>query len=259
MIDIHSHILPEIDDGSRGIDETMAMLKEAEKVGFKEIITTPHYFEGYYESNEVVREELISNIKTQMNAQRISVSLYTGNEIYITEDTMNNVKLRKASSLNHTKYVLVEFDLNVKPMNMLNLIYKILKERYIPILAHPERYGFIQQDLMILKELASNGVLLQCNYGSFVGMYGKKAEIIAKKLLRNNMISFLGTDAHRANSIYEKVPEIMKELTNLVGEAKVDEITDSNQRKVLCNRDIEACEPKEIKLNLIEKFIMNKK
>ena len=259
MIDIHSHILPGIDDGSRSIDETLEMLREAEKAGFKEIITTPHYFEGYYEKDEETREQLINNVKAQMDIKKISVSLYVGNEIYITEDTMNNVKVRKASSLNSTKYVLVEFDLNARPMNMMNLIYKILKERYIPILAHPERYRFVQQDPSTLYELASNGVLLQCNYGSFAGMYGKKAEIIARKLLKNNMISFLGTDAHRAKSIYQKVPEIFKELTELVGEAKVDEITDSNQRKVLYNKDIEVDEPKEIKLNLIERVIMNKK
>lgn len=259
MIDIHSHILPEIDDGSRSIDETMEMLKEAENAGFREIITTPHYFEGYYEVDESTREQLINKVKSQMGAHKTSVSLYIGNEIYITEDTMDNVKAKKASSLNNKKYVLVEFDLNVKPMNMLNMIYKVLKERYIPILAHPERYRFVQQNPAILTELASNGVLFQCNYGSFIEMYGRKAEIIAKKLLKNNMISFLGTDAHRANSIYIKVPEIIKVLTNLAGEAKVDEITDSNQRRVLNNQDIEVSEPKKIKLNLIERMVMNKK
>ena len=87
-------------------------------------------------------------------------------------------------------------------------------------------------------------------------MYGRKAEIIAKKLLKSNMISFLGTDTHRANSVYTRVPEIVKVLTDLVGEAKVDEITDSNQRRVLNNQDIEVNEPK---LSLIERMIMNKK
>jgi protein-tyrosine phosphatase len=259
MIDIHSHILPGIDDGSRSIDETMAMLKEAENAGFREIITTPHYFEGYYEADERTREQLINNVKAQMDAHKTSVSLYIGNEIYITEDTMDNVKAKKVSSLNNKKYVLVEFDLNVMPMNMMNMIYKVLKERYIPILAHPERYRFVQQDPSILTELASNGVLFQCNYGSFIGMYGRKAEIIAKKLLKSNMISFLGTDTHRANSVYTRVPEIIKVLIDFVGEAKVDEITDSNQRRVLNNQDIEVNEPKEIKLSLIERMIMNKK
>lgn len=258
MIDIHSHILPGIDDGSRHIDETTDMLKEAEQVGFKGIITTPHYFEGYYDVDEATREQIISNVKAKMVAQRINVDLYIGNEIYITEDTMDNVKAKRASSLNNSKYVLVEFDLNVKPMNMLNMIFKILKEKYVPILAHPERYRFVQKDPTMLHELATNGVLLQCNYGSFVGVYGRKAEIIAKKLLKNDMISFLGTDTHRAKSIYRRVPEIMQELIKLVGKEKVNEITELNPRKVLCNEDIEANEPKEIKLSLIEKMIMNK-
>ena len=259
MIDIHSHILPGIDDGARNIIETIDMLKEAERAGFTNIITTPHYFEGYYEADVKTREKLLNNVKAQMNFQKINVSLYTGNEIYITENIMDNIKLNKASSLNNTAYILFEFDLNVKPMNMLNLIYKVLKEKYIPILAHPERYSFIQKDPMIAYELAQNGVLMQCNYGSFIGMYGRKAEIIAKKLLKNNMVHFLGSDAHKTKNIYTQIPRVVKELNEFVGKAKVDEITDSNPRKLLYNRYIEVNEPKPIKLSLMEKMILNRK
>ena len=121
MIDIHSHILPGIDDGARNIIETIDMLKEAERAGFTNIITTSHYFEGYYETDVKTREKLLNNVKAQMNFQKINVSLYTGNEIYITENIVDNIKQNKASTLNNTAYVLIAFDLNVKPMNMLKI------------------------------------------------------------------------------------------------------------------------------------------
>ncbi len=259
MIDMHCHILPGVDDGARNIVESLDMLKEAERVGFNNIIVTPHYFEGYYEVDEKRRIKVLDSLKAQMNFQKIAVSLYTGNEIYITENTMENIKSKKASTLNNTPYVLIEFDLNTKPMNILNLIYKILKEKDIPILAHPERYKFIQDDPMIAYELVQNGVLMQCNYGSFVGYYGEKAKILAKKFLKSNMVHFLGTDAHRPKTLYPMVPRVMKELNEFIGKAKVDEITDSNPRKVLFNQYIEIDDPIKPKFSLIEKLKLGKK
>jgi protein-tyrosine phosphatase len=231
MIDIHSHILPGIDDGSRSIDETLEMLREAEKAGFKEIITTPHYFEGYYEKDEETREQLINNVKAQMDIKKISVSLYVGNEIYITEDTMNNVKLRKASSLNSTKYVLVEFDLNARPMNMMNLIYRILKERCIPILAHPERYTAFQDDFSLISELSEMGVLMQCNLGSILGKYGRSARRMVRKMAKEDLIFTFGSDAHRVfQEGYFKKAEA--KFTKIYGEEKMNELMVLNPRKL---------------------------
>jgi len=97
---------------------------------------------------------------------------------------------------------------------------------------------------------------MQCNYGSIIGQYGKKAQIIVKKLYENNMVHFLGTDVHKQNTIYERIPEILPQISEIIGEEKLEEITTLNAQKVLENKRIDIDEPKQIKLSLKEKIIL---
>ena len=97
---------------------------------------------------------------------------------------------------------------------------------------------------------------MQCNYGSIIWQYGKKAQIIVKKLYENNMVHFLGTDVHKQNTIYERIPEILPQISEIIGEEKLEEITTLNAQKVLENKRIDIDEPKQIKLSLKEKIIL---
>jgi len=164
MIDIHSHILPEIDDGSRDIDESVEMIGEAAEAGFDTIISTSHYMEDYYEADVQRRTKLIKILKDELKENNIEMDLELGSEIYITDNINNYLKEGKASTLAGSDYVLFEFPLNAKPQNMLDLVFEIQKGRKLPILAHPERYRFIQQDPEILYDLIDRGVLMQTNY-----------------------------------------------------------------------------------------------
>ena len=259
MIDFHSHILPNVDDGSRSVEETFSMIKEAEKAGFDSIISTSHYMEGYYETQNEERSFWLEAIEKNFKTQNINMKLYLGNEIYITENIIKLLENNKASTINNTAYVLFEFPLTVEPMNIYDLIYDMTKNKIVPILAHPERYLFVQKDPELIYELIQKGVLMQSNYGSFIGRYGESAEIIARKLLENNMVHLLGSDAHRANTIYPQVPNVLKELKRLVGEEKVIEMTDTNPKLVLNNKRIDIAEPQHLKLSFKEKLVMNLK
>ncbi len=144
--------------------------------------------------------------------------------------------------------------LNTKPLNLYDVIYDILQLKLKPILAHPERYSFIQENPNIIKDLIETGVLMQANYGSIVGLYGRNAQVIVRKFLKNNMIHFLGSDVHREKSIYLKIPEILKEIEKLVGEEKLEELTTTNAKLVLENKEIEVEDPDELKLSFVEKM-----
>ena len=123
----------------------------------------------------------------------------------------------QASSINGTKYVLFEFPLiNTRPMNDKEVIYRLVENGYIPIIAHPERYPFIQENPDYLYELEEMGALFQANYGSIIGMYGLKAKKTLKILLKNNLISFFGSDAHRPEQVYNKMPKIIKKLKKII-------------------------------------------
>ena len=256
MIDIHTHILPNIDDGARSIEETFNLIKEAKNAGFEAIVSTSHYKEGYYETDTPEREVWINAIHENLQTKNIDIKLYLGNEIYMTENIVKLLEDGKASTINDTSYVLFEMPLNIEPENLYDIIYEMKQCKLVPILAHPERYTFIQNEPELAYDLIQKGVLMQANYGSIIGEYGYKAQFIAKKFFENNMIHFLGSDVHRQNTIYAKMPEILSELNSVIGEEKLEELTTKNPQLALRNKRIDISEPHPIELSLKEKIIM---
>ena len=259
MIDFHSHILPNIDDGSKSVEETFELLKEARQAGFNSIISTSHYMENYYEVTASEREIWIKALSENLQKENIDLKLYLGNEIYISENMIELLKTGKATTINNTNYLLFEFPLNAKPLNMYDIIYDLLEYKIIPVLAHPERYSFIQKEPEIIYDLIQKGVLMQANYGSILGLYGEKAQLIVRKFLENDMVHFLGSDVHKKNSIYTKIGQALSEIKLIIGEDKLKELTTINPSLVIENERIDIDEPKEFKLSLKEKMIINLK
>ena len=233
MIDFHSHILPQIDDGSKSYNETIEMLEEAKNAGFEKIISTSHYIEKYYEINEEQRLQLLKNINFQ------DIKLYLGSEIYVTNEIVQLLKDKKASTINNSRYVLYELPMHSKNMNDKEIIYRIVENGYVPIIAHPERYSYVQEAPEYVEELAEMGALFQSNYGSIIGMYGEKAKKTVKKLLKQNLIHFFGSDVHRPEQIYPKIPKILKKLNKIVSQEKLEELTTLNAQKVLNDEEID--------------------
>ena len=227
MIDFHSHILPNIDDGSKSIEESINLIEEAKKAGFTDIILTSHYLENYYEANNTERQDLLKQICENNN---LDVKLYLGSEIFVTENIINLINERKASTINNSKYVLFELPMNNNVLYLKELIFRLIENNFIPIIAHPERYSYVKKNPNMLLELIEMGVLFQSNYASIIGYYGKDAQITVKKLLKNNMIHFLGTDVHRQNTIYKKIPEILEKLEKLIGKEKLYELSNTNPK-----------------------------
>lgn len=256
MIDFHTHILPNIDDGAKSIDETFNLIKEAQAVGFDAVVLTSHYRENYYETDTPEREVWLKAIYENLKIKNVDTNLYLGNEIYLTENIINLLEEGKASTINDTSYALFEMSKDVEPDNLYELVHEMVHCKIVPILAHPERYKFIQKEPELVYELIKNGVLMQANYGSIIGKYGKKAQIIVRKLLENNMIHFLGTDVHRQNTIYKDIPKILEELSNLIGEEKLEQLTTINPQLALKNKKIDILEPNMIELSWKEKLIM---
>lgn len=243
MIDFHSHILPNIDDGSRSMEESINLIREATEAGFTGIISTSHYLQDYYECDEQERRKLLEDIddeasKLSNNIGMQMPKLYLGSEIYITTDMINLLEEKKASTINNTKYVLFELPMNSKPLFVKDVVYKLIEDGYRPIIAHPERYSYVKEDIGFVKELKDMGALFQSNYGSIIGMYGNSAKKTVKKLLKENLISFLGSDVHKTGQIYPKIPKILKKLNRWIPSDMVQNLTTFNAQKVLENQEI---------------------
>ena len=253
MIDCHSHIVNGVDDGSGNVEQSLKIIKEAEKAGFDKIIVTPHYMEDYYivPKNEI--KEKIDVLQELCDKLKINIKLYQGNEIYITNHIVELLK-DKAVSLNDSRYVLFETPMNIEPQNLIEVIYKLKEIKKVPVLAHPERYSFIQKDVNKILALAEMGVLFQCNYGSIIGQYGINAKKTIKILLENNLVSFLGSDVHKEGNIYRQMSEIKDKLSKIISDEKIEELTNDNIEKVINNEEIELEIPNKIKIGLFSKL-----
>ena len=249
MIDVHCHLVYGVDDGSANINETLQMLKEAKEAGFTDIILTPHY-SNYFNVVSSEIEARISKIKEL--SKDLGINLYHGNEIYITSTLMEDLKNKNSVTLNNSKYVLFEVPLNNSTYNIDEVVYSILNDGKVPIMAHPERYDFVQENPNWLLDYIDRGVLFQSNYASVLGWYGKSAKETVKKLLTHNMVHFLGSDNHKPHTIYEEMPSLLKTVEKLIGKDYLEILSVKNPQKVLNNENIEIEDAEKIN----DKFFM---
>ena len=200
---------------------------------------TPHYITGYYENSGNDIRLLKDSLQKIVEEKQISVNLHQGMEVYITEEIEELIKKGEIITLANSNYILMEFPMNIAPRYVDDVLFLMQNMGYQVIIAHPERYRFVQEDIEYAKQWVEKGCLLQSNFGSIVDIYGKEAKKTVKKLFKLNLISFLGTDTHKQGTIYTIMPQIIKKLTKVISEEKLYEITEKNPRKVLCNENLE--------------------
>ena len=239
-IDIHSHILYGIDDGSKSIEESINIIKEHIKMGFTDIVVTPHYIENSkYETNNIDKENILKTLKQELKKQNININLYLGNEVFVNNNLEELLKKKEISTINNSKYLLIEFPMNEKPKDINNIIYELKIKGIIPIIAHPERYDYVEKNPNLVLEWIEEGALLQSNYGSIIGVYGSGPQKTIKKLLKKDLIEFLATDIHYPNNkIYLNMDKIRKKLKKLITEERFIELTNTNPKKIIENKEI---------------------
>lgn len=235
MIDIHSHLIPNVDDGSSSVKETFNMIEEAKNVGFTDIILTSHFLHNYYEPKP---EELVfwkDKLQEILEKEGKDIKLHCGMEIYISNQLEESVNNKEILTLANSRYILIELPISANIKYLENTIYFLKSLSLQPIIAHPERYKYIQKDLSIIESYIDMGILIQCNYGSILGLYGKEAKKTIKQLLKKDYINFLASDCHTENTIYKLIPKAKRKIKKIVGESKLYEISTLNPKKILEN------------------------
>ena len=235
MVDIHSHLIPNIDDGSGSIEETVAMLNEAKQAGFTDIILTSHYMEKAYENKPEIIELWTEQLKKIVNNENLDINLYTGNELYISDNIEELIRNKQVLTLANSMYLLMELPLNSYVQYVGDAIFTLRAMHITPIIAHPERYSYVQDNIDFVQVLINQGCLIQCNYASIIGVYGRKAEKTVKKLLKMDLVHFLGSDCHKPNTIYKKMPKIIAELKKVTTEEQLNCLTTEDPKKILRN------------------------
>ncbi len=197
MIDIHSHILPNVDDGSDGMETSLAMLREAAGLGVSDIFLTPHYmrFRNYLSPSSINRE-IFSRVLEEVKREKLPIKLHLGNEIYYSVDMLDAIRKGVVLPLGDSDKILIEFSLLEEEDDIGEAIANVISLGYVPVIAHLERYPYVSKtkDYEIMKRM---GALIQVNARSIVRHSDFAAHNKAMKLLKAGLVDFVASDQHR--------------------------------------------------------------
>ncbi len=195
-IDMHAHLLPGLDDGAENSAMALKMLRQAQAEGIREIILTPHYKPMRHNPRPETVRQALYRLEELRDAAGLSVRLYLGNEVYYGSDVIEALQEDRAFTMADSSCVLVEFNPVQDYAYIREATYSLLAEGYIPILAHVERYRCLMEKKARVKELCGMGCRLQVNASSIAGKNGMTCRKNVKWLLRQEYVSFVGTDCH---------------------------------------------------------------
>jgi tyrosine-protein phosphatase YwqE len=195
-IDLHSHLIPGIDDGAKNMDDSLFLIKGLYELGFKKIITSPHIMSGGYDNTPEIILSGRDKVRAALKENNIPVEFDAWAEYYLDETIMKKIEEKSLLTMGNN-YVLVELSYLIKSNSSTTYFYELIRNGYKVILAHPERYPYYYEDsLDQYSSLKDQGIYFQMNIASLTGTYGKGAKSMAEKMIDNNMIDFISTDLH---------------------------------------------------------------
>ncbi|MFQ5636988.1 MAG: tyrosine-protein phosphatase [bacterium] len=241
MIDIHSHVLPEIDDGPKSWQETMDMVYQAQEDGIEEIAITHHILSNlaYEREDEIITK--FHELQERIRAAGLNIQIHLGAEIYAQADMQLSHTISTYN--NNKKYFLVEFPMQGIPRFVGERFFDLILDGMVPIIAHPERNMSVIRDPERAYEFVQRGALLQMNAGSIVGRHGSQSRQTAKVLLNSDLIHFVGSDAHNTRSRPMKLRSAMNAVAEGWGEQRAKALFRKNPVKAIRGEKITPPDP----------------
>lgn len=231
--DIHTHLLPGVDDGSCSMEETMIMIRIALSQGIQTIIATPHYAVGRKNVSVEELERIRGLVEVEAKKQNDNIRILLGNEIFYSDSIIEALNKKQALTLAGSKYVLVEFSYEESYRVIYRALAKLIRSGYIPILAHVERYYYLHKSKEAISELIKMGCYMQMNCNSLIGGIFNKRASYHRKIIDQGMIHFLASDCH---DFKNRIPNMEKAVQVLLKKCDadiIDQILYENPRGIL--------------------------
>lgn len=239
MIDIHSHVLFEIDDGAENLKTSLQLCLDSYRNGCDDLVLTPHFFE--YDDISVFveeRDEKIEILRKALMEKKIPLRVHAGAELFLDDGILNAGNLDKLT-INGSRYMLCEMSLMPFDTRFVTKWFDNLIDRgYIPILAHPERYYEVHRDYSILEDLLDRNVIFQVNIDSLIGLNGPRAQALAIDLVQRGFAPLIASDAHDTQYRHTRLIEKLNELPDEITEEMVENCLIINPKKILNNENI---------------------
>ena len=220
MIDLHCHLLPGIDDGSPDRDTALAMARMAVADGITHIACTPHITTGVYDNSAATIGALTEEVSRVLQEQGIDLTLLTGADVHMAPDLVQKLRDKRVPTLNDTRYFLLEPPHHVAPPRLDGLVRALVAAGFVPIITHPERLGWIETHYALMGKLVAEGALIQLTAGSITGGFGRRARYWAEKMLDEDLVDIVASDAHNLTGRPPVLSRARDVLAGRIGEAK---------------------------------------
>lgn len=199
MIDIHTHILPGLDDGARDMEDSLSMAALALKSGVHTLVATSHANTGGFFKEYSIEEYLqrLEAFRKALDEVKLPLRVFSGMEIYMTREVPRMIREGRLLSLNQTGYFLTEFSFGIEQEEMDEMLHDLMELGVTPVIAHPERYRCVQESESGIAKWKNRGCLMQVNRGSIFGRFGSGAKQCVDRLLDQHMVTCIASDAHK--------------------------------------------------------------
>jgi tyrosine-protein phosphatase YwqE len=208
-VDMHSHILPGIDDGAKNIDQSIELIEGLIGLGFSQLLCTPHVMTDFYRNSTDLIKIKLDQLRNELDRRNININIRASAEYYFDEELTKRLKRNDIISFGKERYLLFEFSYLNEQQQIFEIITDMINAGYTPVLAHPERYPYYVMNSEKFRQIKSMGVKFQINLLSLTGNYGISAVKGAKYLIDENLVDFIGTDIHK-NTQLEGLEHVLK-------------------------------------------------
>lgn len=239
MIDLHCHILPQVDDGSQSLSESLDMARLASQSGVTAIAATPHCLDG---GASMIRERVLL-LREALEDADIPIRLYLGMEIFGTPFTAELLQEGLLLTLNNSRYPLIEFRFHGTGEQETQILREVLDAGYVPVVAHPERYEYIQDEPELINRWKEMGCLFQINRGSLFGRFGSSARLMARELVGRGFASVIASDGHSPRMRTPWMKDVAIFLEQEISDSAKEYLLRKNPRAILRNQQLDPVTP----------------
>jgi protein-tyrosine phosphatase len=235
LIDLHCHLLPGIDDGSKDLEMSLAMARMASSEGISTIACTPHILPGVYNNTGPAIRAAVARLRQSISEAGIPIALVTGADVHVAPDLGIQLREGRALTLNDSRYLLLEPPHHLLPPRLEDLIFGLQTVGYVPIVTHPERLSWIEGHYDLIERFAYNSILMQITAGSLMGQFGRRPRYWAERMLDDGLCHLLATDAHNTERRAPRLAEAREFVAQRLGEEEATNLVLKRPQGILNN------------------------
>lgn len=233
MIDLHSHILPGIDDGSKSLEMSLDMARIAVKDGISVMACTPHIYPGLYMNDKVGITAARDALQRSLDEHAIPLKLTTGADVHLVPGLLENLRAGRVPCLHNTRYLLLEPSHHVAPPRFAESVFQLVAAGYVPVITHPERLTWVEDHYQVFVDLTRQGAWMQVTAGALTGLFGPRAKYWGERFLGEGLTHIIASDAHSSGRRVPVMSEARAVAEKMLGREEAFQLVEGRQTALM--------------------------